>query len=112
MCRAQQDKIKEEKENGKSRYKEEDGTKRTRRRRRETQSLGESSPGIASPAAFLADRTDLQFPPETGTDTRLSALSLGGLKIASADESLTAALQHHPTSLSAIKTYMSDSLYK
>lgn len=46
-------------------------TEPTRRRRRETQSWREASPGIASPAAFLADRTDLQFPPETGRHSAL-----------------------------------------
>lgn len=45
----------------------------TRRRIRDTQGWREASPGIASPAAFLAERTDLQFPPET---VRHSALCI------------------------------------
>lgn len=69
MCKAQQDNSQKEEEKGEHGCK--GGLRRQGGGEKETQSCREASPEIASPAAFLADRTDLQFPPETGRHSTL-----------------------------------------
>lgn len=100
---------KKKKERVAFRYKVADQSDKRRRRTR-VQSCREASPGITSPAAFLPDNTNLQFPPETGRHSALlnqlgsTADSLGWRKYYSSTATT-------PIFLSAIKTYNSDSLY-
>lgn len=85
-------------------------TDSTTRKRKETElQRSVSWDHITSSTPSRRDRSPIS--PLKEAETVLSAFSLRALQIAEADERLTVALQHRPTSLSTIKTYMSDSLY-